>query len=84
MKYPSLETALINFIEFNRKLFNLISTWSLILILYEIIPERKSLAISTNQRFIYRFLAVMVTHFEQNLMLGKLFKITAFLKHLYF
>ena len=34
LKYPALETALINCIEFNRKLFNPISTRSLILKLY--------------------------------------------------
>ena len=57
LKYPQLELALINFIEFNRKLFNPISTWSLILKMFEIIPQRKSLPINTNQKYIYRFLA---------------------------
>ena len=41
LKYPALEIALINFIEFNRKLFNPISTMSLILY-KKINPERKS------------------------------------------
>ena len=57
LKYPQLELALINFIEFNSKLFNPISTWSLILKMLEIIPQRRSLPINTNQKYIYRFLA---------------------------
>ena len=54
--YPEVEINLINFIEFNRKCLNPISTWSLLLKLYALVPERKELSIKTNQMFIYRLL----------------------------
>lgn len=40
--YPEVEAQLVNFIEFNCKCFNLVSTWSLLLKLYTLIPERKN------------------------------------------
>ena len=54
--YPDVEIKLINFIEFNCKCLNPITTWSLLLKLYSLIPERKKLPIKTNQMYIYRFL----------------------------
>ena len=36
--YPEVEINLINFIEFNRKCLNPISTWSLLLKLYALVP----------------------------------------------
>ena len=40
---PDVEIKSINFIEFNHKRLNPISTWSLLLKLYSLIPERKKL-----------------------------------------
>ena len=54
--YPDIEIQLINFIEFNRKMFNPITTWSILLKLLELKPERKSKSIKANQQFIYRFM----------------------------
>ena len=54
--YPELEIKIIQFIEFNRKLFNPISTWALLLKLFEIEPERKNKSIKSNQLLIYRIL----------------------------
>ena len=51
-----LERKLINFIEYNRKLFNPITTWCLLLKVFEYAPERKNKSIKTNQQLIYRFL----------------------------
>ena len=80
LNYPALETALINFIEFNMKLFNPISTMSLILILYEIIPERKSLPINTNQKFIYHFLARNGYSFRTKSHVGQIIQDNCFLQ----
>ena len=41
--YPDVEIKLINCIEFNRMCLNPITTWSLLLKLYSLIPERKKL-----------------------------------------
>ena len=38
IKNPEAEVASINFIEFNRKLLNPVTTWSLFLKLFEILP----------------------------------------------
>ena len=54
--YPDIEINLINFIEFNRKLFNSITTWSLLLKLLDLKPERKTKSIKANQQYIYRFM----------------------------
>ena len=53
---PEVELKLIQFIKFNRKMFNPISTWSLLLRLFEFAPERKKCPIATNQGFLYRLL----------------------------
>ena len=45
--YPNLELYLINFFEFNRKLFNSIIIWSSILKVLEYLPERKNKSIKT-------------------------------------
>ena len=39
-QYQEVYNKFIDFIEFNRKLFNPITTWSLLLKLYEIVPNR--------------------------------------------
>jgi hypothetical protein len=58
IKNPELECKLIEFIEFNRKLYNAISTWSLLLKMFEICPKRKNLSIKSNQKFINGFLKI--------------------------
>ena len=52
LKYPKVEQELINYIKFNRKLFNALTIWRLLLKLYNLLPERKNLSINTNQKFI--------------------------------
>ena len=47
-KYPETNNKLIDYIEFNRKLGLPITTWSLLLELYKLEPERKDLSIKTN------------------------------------
>ena len=47
--------ANIDFIEFNRKLFNPVTAWSLLLKLYEIMPNRKEMNIKYNMNLIYKF-----------------------------
>ena len=54
--YPEEEKEIIQYIEFNKKLSNPISTWALLLKLYKIVPERKNIPIKINQIFIYRLL----------------------------
>ena len=48
---------MVNFIEFNRKLFNCITTWSILLKFLNLKPERKSKSIKANQQYIFRFMA---------------------------
>ena len=45
VKYQEIYNKFIDFIEFNRKLFNPVTTWSLLLKLYEIEPSRKNMNI---------------------------------------
>lgn len=47
--YPELEIQLINFIELNRKMFNSITTWSVLHKLLELKSERKSKSLKANQ-----------------------------------
>ena len=54
--YTEVEVQLVNFIEFNLKCFNPVSTQNLLLKLYTLIPKRKKSSIKTNQTYIYRFL----------------------------
>ena len=56
VKYQEIYNKFIDFIEFNRKLFNPVTTWSLLLKLYEIEPSRKNMNIKSNMNLIYKFL----------------------------
>ena len=56
IKNPELECKLIDFIEFNRKLYNSITTWSLLLKMFEISPERKLLGMEAGRGFVCGFL----------------------------
>jgi len=47
VQYQEVYNKFIDFIEINRKLFNPVTTWSL-LKLYELIPERKEMNIKSN------------------------------------
>ena len=49
IKNIEVELQLIKYIEFNRKLFNSVTTWGLLLKLYNILPEKKELSINTKQ-----------------------------------
>jgi hypothetical protein len=51
-----IENELISFIEFNRKLFNPITTYSLYLKLLQLWSERKNFSQYTNYALIYRIL----------------------------
>jgi len=70
--YPDVEIQLVNFIEFNRKLFNCITTWSLLLKLVDLKPERKSKTIKANQQYIYRFMARNNYSFKTRTHIGQL------------
>ena len=54
--YEKEEKELINFIEFNRKLFNPITTISLLIKFLELVPERKKKSYKSNYRYICRIL----------------------------
>ena len=56
VKYQEIYNKFKDFIEFNRKLFNLVTTQSLLLKLYEIEPSRKNMNIKSNMNLIYKFL----------------------------
>jgi len=56
VKYQEIYNKFIDFLEFNRKLFNPVTTWSLLLKLYEIEPSRKNMNIKSNMNLIYKFL----------------------------
>ena len=56
VKYQEIYNKFIYFIEFNRKLFNPVTTWSLLLKLYEIEPSRKNMSIKSNMNLINKFL----------------------------
>ena len=56
VKYQEIYNKFIDFIEFNRKLFNPVTTWSLLLKMYEIEPSRKNMNIKSNMNLIYKFL----------------------------
>ena len=82
--YPDVEAQLVNFIEFNRKFFNPVGTWSLLLKLYTLITERKKLSIKTSQTYIYRFLRRNGFSFRTKTNIGKTFLKIAFFKLHYF
>jgi len=53
---PELDIKILNYIEFNRKLSNPITFWSLLSKIYEYAPERKNKSFKSNQLLIYRIL----------------------------
>ena len=82
--YPEVEAQLVNFIEFNRKCFNPVSIWSLLLKLYTLIPERKKLSKRANQTYIYRFLRRNGFSFRTKTNIGQNLSQNFFFKHHYF
>ena len=54
--FPQLEKNLLIFIEFNRKLFKEITTYSILIKMFELCPFRKDLPLKTNYEYIYKFL----------------------------
>ena len=56
VQYQEVYNKFIDFIEFNRKLFNPVTTWSLLLKKYEIVPNIKEKNIKSDMNLIYKFL----------------------------
>lgn len=75
---PDIENKLISFIEFNRRLYNPITTYSLYLKLLELWPERKKYSQNTNYALIYRILIRHSYTFRTKSHYGQLLKKEAF------
>lgn len=75
---PDIENKLISFIEFNRRLYNPITTYSLYLKLLELWPERKKYSQNTNYALIYRILIRHCYTFRTKSHYGQLLKKEAF------
>ena len=74
VKYQEIYNKFINFIEFNRKLFNPVTTWPLLLKMYEIEPSRKNMNIKTNMNLIYKFLIKYGYSFRTKTHIGQCMK----------
>ena len=79
IQYQKIYNKFIDFIEFNRKLFNPVTTWSLLLKMYEIEPRRKYMNIKSNMNLIYKFLIKYGYSFRTKTHIGQLIK-ESFLK----
>ena len=82
--YLEQEKKLCSFILFNRKLFNPISTMALLVKFLEIIPERKKKKVSTNLKFLYRFLKHYGYTYRNKTHSGKMLEEGCFFKHRFF
>ena len=74
-----IEDQLISFIEFNRKLNNPITTYSIFIKLLELWPERKSIPKETNYVYIYRVLVRHCYTFRTPSHYGQTLKKSAFI-----
>ena len=74
-----IEDQLISFIEFNRKLNNPITTYSIFIKLLELWPERKNISKETNYVYIYRVLVRHCYTFRTPSHYGQTLKKSAFI-----
>ena len=55
-KYNNIEQLIVNFIEFNRKALNPITTWFIAIEMFRLVPQLKKVKYKTIFQWIYRFL----------------------------
>lgn len=70
--YPDIDEKLINFIEFNRKLLNPITTFSIASEMFRLFPQLKNKKYKSILNWIYRFLNRNHYTFRKHTHLGKL------------
>lgn len=69
--YPEIYEALINFIEFNRKLFNPVTSWSIVNEIYKIQSSFKKKKNKTKLQWEYRFLQRYNYSFRKSTQVGQ-------------
>ena len=70
-KYLETNNKLIDYIKFNRKLGLPITTWSLLIELYKLEPERKDYNINANLQLLYRFMKRFCYSFRRRTHVGQ-------------